>query len=443
MSIARMKTALVIFAVACAPEGAFAIANGIIVSQATYNSTFPWAAALYDPANGGVCTGVLISPTYVLTAAHCAGVPTALVGAADRTTIAPISIDNALVHPSYDAVNHYYDVALLHLATPVYNTKPVKLTTQAQANSYLKPNRAATIAGWGYTTSPGTYSNLLTQHGIVMSGLTLQNTWMVFLDQTSGPCAGDSGGPLIVQVSGGVGPVLMGLADVTNGDLCAPPGGGISGYTNIAQMLTFINSTNVPDLGQTLPPNAFADQATTTQDRAVAVAVAANDMGFGSPLTVAVVTAPAHGTAVVTGSPGSPSAIRITYTPAAGYAGNDSLVYSITDGVSSDTASVTLSVLTDTDRDGVPDSQDNCTLVYNPDQRDTNGDGYGNICDPDLDNNGTVNINDLNRLKMSIDKLPVVDVDADLDGNGVVNVNDLNRLKWYLGNPPGPSGLHP
>lgn len=92
----------------------------------------------------------------------------------------------------------------------------------------------------------------------------------------------------------------------------------------------------------------------------------------------------------------------------------------------------------DADGDGIPDSIDNCRLVPNANQRDTNGDGFGNICDPDFNGDGIVNINDFNRLKARLGISPVVDVDTDLDGNGAVNVNDLNRLKSYLGLPPGP-----
>lgn len=36
--------------------------------------------------------------------------------------------------------------------------------------------------------------------------------------------------------------------------------------------------------------------------------------------------------------------------------------------------------LTDTDGDGVPDTTDNCTFVYNPDQADSNGDFIGDAC---------------------------------------------------------------
>ena len=38
----------------------------------------------------------------------------------------------------------------------------------------------------------------------------------------------------------------------------------------------------------------------------------------------------------------------------------------------------------DTDNDGVPDIDDNCPNVANPDQADDDYDGVGNYCDPDF-----------------------------------------------------------
>ena len=103
---------------------------------------------------------------------------------------------------------------------------------------------------------------------------------------------------------------------------------------------------------------------------------------------------------------------------------------------------------TDADADGVIDDgiiddvvvQDNCILVANADQRDTNGDGYGNICDPDLDNNLIVNVADLALLK-SVFFRP--DPDADLNGDGIVNVADLAIMKKLFFLPPGPSCIAP
>ena len=103
----------------------------------------------------------------------------------------------------------------------------------------------------------------------------------------------------------------------------------------------------------------------------------------------------------------------------------------------------------DTDGDGVADNLDNCILVANgpliPDaggysQRDTDGDGYGNICDPDLDNNLSVNAPDLAIFK------PLFftsDPDADFDGDSSVNAADLAIMKTMFFGPPGPSGIVP
>ena len=96
----------------------------------------------------------------------------------------------------------------------------------------------------------------------------------------------------------------------------------------------------------------------------------------------------------------------------------------------------------DTDGDGVADTVDNCTLVANPGvpQRDTDGDGFGNICDPDVDNNGTTNIDDLTHM---LGLLNSSDPDSDLDGNGTVNIDDLLIALSRLNQPPGPSAITP
>ena len=103
----------------------------------------------------------------------------------------------------------------------------------------------------------------------------------------------------------------------------------------------------------------------------------------------------------------------------------------------------------DIDADGVTDSADNCFLKPNgpliPDaggnvQRDTDGDGYGNICDPDFDNSGIVNAADLAYMKT---RFFTTDADADLTGEGIVNAADLAILKTMFFGPPGPSCCAP
>ena len=94
----------------------------------------------------------------------------------------------------------------------------------------------------------------------------------------------------------------------------------------------------------------------------------------------------------------------------------------------------------DTDDDGVADNLDNCKLVANANQRNTDGDTFGNICDPDFNQNKIVDPLDFNSLKAQLGK---VSANHDLNGNGIVDPLDLNILKTYLGKAPGPSGLAP
>lgn len=98
--------------------------------------------------------------------------------------------------------------------------------------------------------------------------------------------------------------------------------------------------------------------------------------------------------------------------------------------------------IVDTDGDGVDDSSDNCSLIANDDQRDTNGDGFGNVCDPDLNNDGIVNVTDLGIFR-SVFFASGPGLDADFNGDNTVNVVDLGILRVFFFMAPGPSGAAP
>lgn len=92
---------------------------------------------------------------------------------------------------------------------------------------------------------------------------------------------------------------------------------------------------------------------------------------------------------------------------------------------------------TDSDGDGILNIEDNCIEIANNNQRDSNGDGFGNVCDADLDNNGIVGVSDLGLFKSAFG---TTDADADFDGNGVVSVADIAIFKMLFGKAPGPAG---
>jgi len=99
----------------------------------------------------------------------------------------------------------------------------------------------------------------------------------------------------------------------------------------------------------------------------------------------------------------------------------------------------------DTDGDTIPDSVDNCTLVPNAIQCDSDGDGFGNHCDADLNNNGSTNAFDLPlfRAQLGQPSVPPTYNVADLNCNGSVNAFDTPIFRSLLGAPPGPSGPLP
>ena len=98
----------------------------------------------------------------------------------------------------------------------------------------------------------------------------------------------------------------------------------------------------------------------------------------------------------------------------------------------------------DQDQDGVDDPFDNCLLDPNPDQYDSNLDGYGNLCDTDFDNDGGTGLTDYGIFKPAFGKQlgnPAYNPDADAEGDGGIGLIDFGLFKLSFGSPPGPSGL--
>jgi uncharacterized protein (TIGR03790 family) len=102
----------------------------------------------------------------------------------------------------------------------------------------------------------------------------------------------------------------------------------------------------------------------------------------------------------------------------------------------------------DSDADGRPDDADNCREISNPKQRDADGDGFGNVCDADVDGDGLVTTSwgdathpgDVERIalaSLSGSRDPALD----LDGDGRVSQLDVSMAHLLLFRPPGPGPL--
>lgn len=107
--------------------------------------------------------------------------------------------------------------------------------------------------------------------------------------------------------------------------------------------------------------------------------------------------------------------------------------------------SVLLLVTRDRDGDGVSDDDDNCVSVPNgpqhPDagghsQLDADGDGFGNACDTDLNNDGIANQLDSAMFRAVMGS---PNPNADFNGDGVVNQLDNGTFRNRFGRVPGPA----
>ncbi len=99
----------------------------------------------------------------------------------------------------------------------------------------------------------------------------------------------------------------------------------------------------------------------------------------------------------------------------------------------------------DQDGDGIADTVDNCTLASNPAQRDTDLDGYGNACDPDLNNDGVVDSADFDLLRAvfftAAPRLNPLRLLTMLTSMATVplSIGDYVLFRSLLGAAPGPS----
>jgi hypothetical protein len=104
----------------------------------------------------------------------------------------------------------------------------------------------------------------------------------------------------------------------------------------------------------------------------------------------------------------------------------------------------TLEPTSDADGDGVQYSQDNCSEVANSSQIDSDGDGFGNACDADYDNDGLVTGSDYEAFGDAFGSVQGgsayrAEMDADFDG--AIWDADFLMLDSYMWLEPGPSGL--
>ena len=257
-----------------------------IINGATASAgELPYLVALIDTSRmsqlgtyqAQFCGGALVTPTKVVTAAHCVvdqstrqiappGDVLVLTGQSLKSPItAPIAVASIVVHPEYDIDMSSNDIAVLTLASPIEGVPTIDPLTPSEVAGYLVSGSPVRAGGWGNTTtltggkaypdifrvanlvlfpdvmcgSRGTYVvNGVTFHGFSASEADPDTMLCAGAADTNGriidSCQGDSGGPLI---SANGGPERL-IGIVSWGDQCASKYPGV--YTRVAAMYDFL-----------------------------------------------------------------------------------------------------------------------------------------------------------------------------------------------------------
>ena len=186
---------------------ASALAALVLVAASVGQASAPITNGSADDADDGVvglvsdtginCTGTLVAPRVVVTAAHClvSTAVTSIVIGADRSSGVSVPVVHTRVHPDFDSSLLANDVGLVLLGTPA-PAAPWPMLAVPFDPSFT--GRGLRLVGFGQT-SPTDLGGARKRQGTAMIGSFTAADFEI-LAAPSLTCGGDSGGPAFLTL---------------------------------------------------------------------------------------------------------------------------------------------------------------------------------------------------------------------------------------------------
>ncbi|XP_026327603.1 serine protease persephone-like [Hyposmocoma kahamanoa] len=234
---------------------------------------FPHMVAIgFDRGNGYEfdCGGTVVSPDYIITAAHCIDTVDRIEPSMIRAGVVELGdntwnedtdhrIARIYMHPEYTRKEKYHDIALLRIETPLKFSS--NLNAACLYTGDEDPTIPLTVTGWGQTSvAKQRRSNMLLKANVTVvprdrcsenyrdwrklpRGVTEQQLCAGDPEGLHDTCQGDSGGPLQGETSNDGQYRLVGVTSFGRG--CGSPIPGV--YTRLRHYLDWIESIVWPD----------------------------------------------------------------------------------------------------------------------------------------------------------------------------------------------------
>jgi len=268
-TVSAFAGAGLILAAAVSLAGAQTSTDYIVGGEPAAEGAFPWQVRILEDINDkyGFCGGSFISPSWVLTAAHCVydgGEVTQKIavgyGNNNREKLTRVEVEKVIAHPDYDKTGKA-DFALIKLKTPVKDAKWIPLADPEIEAKFAKEGTVATVTGWGALWDFKVFEAAKSDNGDLSTMKLLKEKqmalkWPLMLHEVQvkiipesdcaaaykelgkdisdraeicagepagvkDSCYGDSGGPLVAPADNSRGFVQIGV--VSWGDQCGNP----------------------------------------------------------------------------------------------------------------------------------------------------------------------------------------------------------------------------